>query len=130
MRIAAKFPRPSRMGKATLALPLAAALALPLMPAANAQNAGSSLAGSSGPGSGTGYLQPHNVPERKPVRVTEQNLPGLPAGVSVDKVEWITDRWANVYINSAAMPGKPVKVQILLARDLSLIHISEPTRLL
>ena len=117
MRIAAKLPRPSRMGKATLALPLAAALALPLMPAANAQNAGSSLAGANGPGSGTGYLEPHKVPDREPMRVTEQDLPGLPEGVSVDKVEWITDRWANVYINSAAMPDKPVKVQILLARD-------------
>ena len=117
MRIAAKLPRPSRMGKATLALPLAAALALPLMPAANAQSPAGGLAGSSGPGSGTGYLEPHDVPDRKPVRVTEQNLPGLPEGVSVDKVEWITGRWANVYINSAAMPGKPVKVQILLARD-------------
>ena len=99
MRIAAKLPRPSRMGNATLALPLAAALALPLMPAANAQNAGSSLAGANGPGSGTGYLEPHKVPDREPMRVTEQNLPGLPEGVSVDKVEWITGRWANVYIN-------------------------------
>src|SRR5699024_6793615 len=89
----------------------------PLMPAANAQSAGSSLAGANGPGSGTGYLEPHDVPAREPVRVTEQDLPGLPEGVSVDKVEWITDRWANVYINSAAMPDKPVKVQILLARD-------------
>src|SRR5699024_3513946 len=117
MRIAAKLPRPSRMGKATLALPLAAALALPLMPAANAQSPAGGLAASSGPGSGTGYLEPHDAPAGKTVRATAPPLAGLPDGGSVAKAEGSTDRGANVYISSAAMRGKPVKLQILLARD-------------
>ena len=108
---------------ATLALPVAAALVLPLtpvvagqgLPAAQAQVG--SLSGNLGPGSGTDYLEPDSVPDRTPIDVTEQPLTGLPAGVSVDRVEWITDRWANVFIKSAAMPGDPVKVQILMARD-------------
>ena len=131
MRLAVNLPRRSRLGTATLALPLAAALIMPLGPVAQAQTGSSS----SSPGSGTSYLDPKNVAPRTPVRVDEQILEGLPEGVSVDRVEWITDRWVNVFINSAAMPGKPVQVQILLARDwhsqpdrafpsvLSLIHI-------
>lgn len=77
---------------------LALSLALPLTPAAHAQTISSAI-------------------DRAPQRVTEQNLPDLPAGVSVERVEWVTDRWVNLYINSAAMPQEPVKVQILLARD-------------
>lgn len=103
-----------RKSTALLALPLSVALAMPLMPSVTAQ---SPLGGSMGPGSGTSYLDPDSIPKRTPRQVTEQNLQGLPEGVSVDRVEWITERWANVYINSAAMPGKPIKVQILLARD-------------
>lgn len=113
MRLAVNLPRRSRLGTATLALPLAAALIMPLGPVAQAQTGSSS----SSPGSGTSYLDPKNVAPRTPVRVDEQILEGLPEGVSVDRVEWITDRWVNVFINSAAMPGKPVQVQILLARD-------------
>lgn len=127
MRLAAILPRRSRSAGARasrryLALPVAAAMALPLLPvvtgipsapAAHAQ----SLGGNMGPGSGTDILEHDSIPQRTPIETTEQNLPGLPEGVSVDRVEWITDRWANVFINSKAMPGKPIKVQILLARD-------------
>ena len=130
MRLAAKISRRTRSASsktgstnssnlrrgsaAFLALPLSVALAMPLTPVAAAQ---SSLGGSLGPGSGTSYLDPESIPKRTPRQVTEQHLQGLPEGVSVDRVEWITERWANVFINSAAMPGKPIKVQILLARD-------------
>ncbi|CAM2877325.1 alpha/beta hydrolase-fold protein [Corynebacterium falsenii] len=104
-----------RIGAASLALPLAFGLTMPsvVTPAASAQTAAPQL----GPGSDTNFLRPNQQPNRTVERVEEQNLPGLPAGVSVEKVEWITNRWANVYINSKAMPGKPIKVQILLARD-------------
>lgn len=137
MRLAAILPRRfratgssgTRRGRhakpvAALALPVAAALALPLMPVVTgdqplpeAQAQVGSVTGSLGPGSGTDYLDPDTLPKRTPIDVTEQPLQGLPPGVSVDRVEWITDRWANVFINSAAMPDSPIKVQILLARD-------------
>ncbi|AGP30998.1 alpha/beta hydrolase [Corynebacterium terpenotabidum] len=54
---------------------------------------------------------------REPVRTTSQDLTGLPDGVSVDRVEWITDRYVRLHINSAAMPGTPTEVELLLARD-------------
>lgn len=102
-----------RVTTAVLALPLSVAVALPLAsPAAAQENApqpNPSIFGD--------IVDPDSVPERIPQSVDDQDLPGLPDGVSVEKVEWLTDRWANVYINSAAMPGEPVKVQILLARD-------------
>lgn len=112
-----------RTPAASLALPMAAALVLPLLPAVvggsalPAAQAQGSISGNWGPGSGTDYLEPDSIPDRTPINVTEQPLQGLPEGVSVDRVEWITDRWANVFIKSAAMPGEPIKVQILLARD-------------
>ena len=105
MRIAAntrtgKSPasRPSRrtsrrVGAAVLALPLSVALALPLAAPAAAQG-----------GSLGNYLDPEDVPERPTQDVTEQDLPGLPDGVDVDRVEWLSDRWANVYINTPSMP--------------------------
>ena len=131
MRPAAFLPRTRRsrttrrVGAAVLALPLTAALVVPSVSVAGAQTLPGSSGSSgtpgssrgSGPGSGTNYLDPGNVPQRSPQKVEKQVLKGLPAGVSVDRVEWISDRWVNVYINSRAMPAGPVKVQILLARD-------------
>lgn len=114
--ISPRFRSARRVSAASLALPLVMALGLSVAPAASAQSSAGSLSSNS-PGSGTGYLDPENLPKRTPQKVTEQPLQGLPEGVSVDRVEWITDRWANVFINSKAMPGKPIKVQILLARD-------------
>lgn len=52
-----------------------------------------------------------------PVRTERISIDGLPEGVSVDRLEWINDRRVAVYINSAAMPGEPIQVQLLLARD-------------
>ena len=63
------------------------------------------------------FMDPGPAPAREPLSVTSQDLPGLPEGVSVEKIEWITDRWVMLHINSAAMPGQPVKVQVHLARD-------------
>ncbi|MEL4163719.1 alpha/beta hydrolase-fold protein [Corynebacterium bovis] len=131
MRPAAFLPRTRRsrttrrVGAAVLALPLTAALVVPSVSVAGAQTLPGSSGSSgtpgssrgSGPGSGTNYLDPGTVPQRSPQKVEKQVLKGLPAGVSVDRVEWISDRWVNVYINSRAMPAGPVKVQILLARD-------------
>ncbi|MCS4492058.1 alpha/beta hydrolase-fold protein [Corynebacterium sp. ES2715-CONJ3] len=72
----------------------------------------------------TDYLDP-NSQERTPIRVDENpNIQGLPAGVEVERVNWISDRRIQLYIRSAVMPGAPVKVQILLARDWH----SNPTR--
>ena len=62
-------------------------------------------------------MDPGPAPEHSVLRTTEQDLDGLPAGVEVEKVEWITDRWAKLYIKSAAMPDETMKVQIHLARD-------------
>lgn len=125
MRFAANSNRRTRrtgparsVRAASLAVPMAVALVLPIGPVANAQGLPQgSLSRGLGPGSSTDYLEPDSIPDRTPNKVTDQVLEGLPEGVSVDRVEWITDRWANVFINSAAMPGSPIKVQILLARD-------------
>lgn len=103
----ASRPVSRRLGAAILALPLSLALAVPLAAPAAAQ----------GPGAGTSYLEPDEIPERQPVEIEDQDLPGLPEGVDVDRVEWMGDRWANVYINTPSMPEEPVLVQVLLARD-------------
>ena len=81
-----------RVTTAVLALPLSVAVALPLAsPAAAQENApqpNPSIFGD--------IVDPDSVPERIPQSVDDQDLPGLPDGVSVEKVEWLTDRWANV----------------------------------
>ncbi|WJZ03865.1 alpha/beta hydrolase-fold protein [Corynebacterium freiburgense] len=65
----------------------------------------------------TGYLEGGEAPQRTPIRTDHPDIGGLPSGVDVDRVEWLTDRRIAVYIKSAAMPEKPIQVQILLARD-------------
>ncbi|KAB1554220.1 hypothetical protein F7232_04460 [Corynebacterium sp. 319] len=125
MRFSATSTRPNRrtsparrVRAASLAVPVALALAMQTGSYAVAQPSSSgSLSSNLGPGSTAEYMRSDQRPDRTPTKVTEQVLKGLPEGVSVDRVEWITNRWANVYINSAAMPGEPIKVQILLARD-------------
>jgi S-formylglutathione hydrolase FrmB len=62
-------------------------------------------------------IYPAEQPAPVPGSVTDQVIEGLPDGVSVDRVEWQSDRLVNLYIRSAAMPGAPVKVQVMLARD-------------
>ena len=95
---------------------LPAALAVTLVPATHAQ---SSLPGGLSSRSGiSDGLRPHDPPQRTPIEVeNDPQIPGLPAGVSVDRIEWITSRRVAVFINSPSMPQEPIQVQILLARD-------------
>lgn len=65
----------------------------------------------------TGYLEGGEAPQRTPIRTDHPEISGLPSGVDIDRVEWLTDRRIAVFIKSAAMPEKPIQVQILLARD-------------
>ena len=61
---------------------------------------------------------PLSIPsEPLPMRTEQQQLDNLPEGVSIDHVDWLTDRRVALYINSKVMPGNPIKVEILLARD-------------
>ena len=65
----------------------------------------------------TDYLDTNAV-ERTPIRVDERpQINGLPDGVSVERVKWITDRRIELQIKSKVMPKDVVKVQMLLARD-------------
>lgn len=45
------------------------------------------------------------------------DVPGLPDGVDVTKVEWLDSHWANISITSPSMGGEVQKVQLHLARD-------------
>ena len=97
---------------AALAVPLATAVA----PNAGAQSSDlSSLSSSRGLSDG---LRPSDPPKRTPIEVEKNpEVPGLPAGVKVDRIEWLTSRRVAVFINSPSMPQHPIQVQILLARD-------------
>ncbi|MHC9595999.1 alpha/beta hydrolase-fold protein [Corynebacterium diphtheriae] len=95
---------------ATAAVPVALAMGASVMVPANAQSSGSSgLLGGQ-----TDYLNQQGV-KRTPVRTDHPKIDGLPAGVSVDRVEWLGGRRVAVYVNTPSM-GQ-VQVQILLARD-------------
>lgn len=61
--------------------------------------------------------QPMPGPERTPFKEETPAVPNLPSGVSVEKLSWYTDHHLIAHINSAAMPGKPIQVEILLPRD-------------
>ncbi len=66
----------------------------------------------------TDYLETDGVPQRTPIRTDEHpSIQGLPSGVSVERVEWITERRIALFIRSAAMPKELIQVQVLLARD-------------
>ncbi|MBC3178203.1 alpha/beta hydrolase-fold protein [Corynebacterium lujinxingii] len=97
---------------AALAVPLATAVA----PNAGAQSSDlSSLSSNRGLSDG---LRPSDPPKRTPIEVEKNpEVPGLPAGVKVDRIEWLTSRRVAVFINSPSMPEHPIQVQILLARD-------------
>ena len=97
------------------------AAAIPTVLAVGA-SATPALAQSSFPGLGSSGLSdniaPSDPPARTPIEVDQNpQIPGLPAGVSVDRIEWLTNRRVAVFINSAAMPEQQMQVQILLARD-------------
>ena len=98
------------------AIPVSIALGTAvIVPATTTQAQSSSLAGLiSG---STDYLEAEDQ-QRTPIRTEERPvIQGLPHGVSVERVTWLTDRHLELEIRSAAMPAAPVKVQILLARD-------------
>lgn len=98
---------------ALAAIPVAVALTVGMAsPALSQSSPGSSL------GNGASdYLVPTDVPQRTPIKTEHPKIEGLPAGVSVDRVEWITNRRVAVFIKSAVMPEQLMQVQILLARD-------------
>ena len=63
------------------------------------------------------FMDPGDAPDRGVMRTTVPDNSGLPDGTSVEKVEWITERWVKLYIHSSNMPGRTMQVQIHLARD-------------
>ena len=99
---------------------LPAALALTLAPSAavTAQAQSSDLSSLSSNRGISDGLRPSDPPKRTPIEVEKNpEIPGLPEGVKVDRIEWITSRRVAVFIKSAAMPKELIQVQILLARD-------------
>lgn len=91
------------------ALALSAALSVTLAPQALAQSS-VDIPGVSD------YLR-GGTPPRTPIRTDYPDIQGLPEGVSVNRVEWLSARRIALFINSKAMPEQPIQVQVLLARD-------------
>lgn len=99
-------PGAKKRRMALVALPTAAVLGLSLIPFAGAQSSlpgGSSLSDSFAPGT---------PPQRDPINTEYPEVEGLPEGVDINRVEYITPRHLKVYIQSAAMPEKEQVVQI------------------
>ncbi|WJY68968.1 alpha/beta hydrolase-fold protein [Corynebacterium auris] len=104
---------PRRTWIVAAALPTAIAVGLGAAPAM----AQSSLPFSS-QGGISDNIRPKDPPKRTPIEVDRNpQIPNLPEGVSVDRIEWLTNRRVAVFIKSAAMPEQLIQVQILLARD-------------
>ncbi|MBV7296067.1 hypothetical protein KRX51_09110 [Corynebacterium sp. TAE3-ERU12] len=99
-----------RLLAAALALPLSAGLAVTTVAAPAA-------AQPQLPGSSEWTPQPQPDQERSPIRETNQVLEGLPEGVSVEKVQWLTERHVKLFINSAVMTDHPIAVELMLPRD-------------
>ena len=97
----------------------ATAVVTPLMMAPNAAAQSSDLSSAIGSSNGiSDGLRPSDPPKRTPIEVDKNpQIPNLPEGVSVDRIEWLTQRRVAVFIKSAAMPEQLMQVQILLARD-------------
>lgn len=134
-----------RIPRSVLALPLALALAVPvavpsaaadeeptavgdtsvetLQDAPNQDEGTADVPAEEGPGvrapenSPLAFMDPGDAPDRGVMRTTVPDNSGLPDGTSVEKVEWITERWVKLYIRSSNMPGRTMQVQIHLARD-------------
>ncbi|QNE90320.1 hypothetical protein H0194_04920 [Corynebacterium incognita] len=112
-------PRSPRAPRTALALPAALAVGLALAPVATpvASAQSSALSGLSSNSGLSDSFAPSDPPKRTPIDTQRPVVDGLPKGVSVDRVEYLSPRHLMVYIKSAAMPGKLQKVQVLLARD-------------
>ena len=113
-RSTVRKPGTMRRRMAFAALPTAAVLGLSLIPFAGAQ---SSLPGSSNGSSLSDSFAPGEPPKRDTINTEYPEVEGLPEGVDVNRVEYLSPRHVKVYIQSAAMPEKEQVVQILLARD-------------
>ncbi|WP_257162102.1 alpha/beta hydrolase-fold protein [Corynebacterium cystitidis] len=110
-----RSPRWARAAQA-VSIPTVLALGLSIAPA-HAQNLPdmSSAIGSSGLSDG---IRPSDPPQRTPIDTEyKPEIAGLPEGVEVDRIEWLTNRRVAVWVQSAAMPDELIQVQILLARD-------------
>ena len=115
-----RSPSAARKGLTIAALPTAVAVGFALLPIANAQSSSSSSEGITdllGSSNFSDSFAPSNPPQRTPVETEYPKIDGLPEGVSVSRVEYLTNRHLKVYIKSAAMPDKEQVVQIQLARD-------------
>lgn len=103
------------------AVPTAALMVASALPGVAPQAQAQLSSGSSTFGDSRGLsdaIRPKDPPARTPIEVDEHpQIPGLPDGVSVDRIEWLTNRRVAVFIKSAAMPDQLMQVQILLARD-------------
>ncbi|QCB29372.1 alpha/beta hydrolase-fold protein [Corynebacterium endometrii] len=107
-----RSPIKGRTKLAIVAVPTAMALGITLLPNAGAQSSGSSNGSSL-----SDAFAPSAPVERTPIETTYPDVEGLPEGVDINRVEYLSPRHVMVYIKSAAMPDKEQKVQIQLARD-------------
>ena len=112
-------PGKARKGLAVAAMPTAIAVGLALLPNATAQSSlGDMSSAQSGNGSSlSDHFAPKDPPARTPVETEYPQVEGLPDGVKINRVEYLSNRHLMVYIQSAAMPDHEQKVQIQLARD-------------
>ncbi|MBK4173889.1 hypothetical protein GWO60_04830 [Corynebacterium macginleyi] len=112
-------PSKARKGLAVAAVPTAVAVGLALLPHATAQSfLGDINAAQSDNGSSlSDHFAPKDPPVRTPVETEYPEVEGLPDGVKINRVEYLSNRHLMVYIQSAAMPDHEQKVQIQLARD-------------
>ena len=108
---ASRSPQRRRHWLAAVVVPTALALGVSLAPHAQAQSA---LPGSSNI---SDSIRPSDPPQRTPIETEYPDIANLPAGVEVERMEWITDRRVALFIRSAAMPDELIQVQMLLARD-------------
>lgn len=100
-------------------LPTTFALGASLAAPASAQTEVPGLSSLSSLGSSglSDSIKPGEPAPKNPMRVEHPEIGGLPAGVDVERVEWLTNRRVALFIRSAAMPEQLMQVQILLARD-------------
>ena len=111
-------PSKARKGLAVAAVPTAIAVGLALLPNATAQSSIGDLSSAIGGDSSlSDHFAPKEPPARTPLNTEYPDVKGLPEGVKINRVEYLTNRHLMVYIKSAAMPDKEQKVQIQLARD-------------
>lgn len=112
-------PGKARKGLAVAAVPTAIAVGLALLPNATAQSSLGDISSAQpgGGGSLSDHFAPKDPPARTPVETEYPEVEGLPDGVKINRVEYLSNRHLMVYIKSAAMPDQEQKVQIQLARD-------------